>query len=173
MKPRGCIDQLPNGRLRLRMAVGGRQETIGVYDTREEAERAREAAPHVPKSVDIAGSGFVYFIQAGRGPIKIGFATDVFDRRAALQTSQPEHLRIVAKFAGTRQDERAMQARFAALRVRGEWFRPEDELLAFLASLGGRVDGRLTLDELRATVAIRKRQEANEARRNRKGASTR
>ena len=43
MNKRGSIDQIESGKFRLRMYVSGKQQTIGFYDSREEAERAADA----------------------------------------------------------------------------------------------------------------------------------
>ena len=73
--------------------------------------------------------GYVYFIQVDvDGPIKIGFAADIRDRMSNLQTSSPYDLKLLAWFEGTVADERAMHAKFSQHRLRGEWFRPADDL---------------------------------------------
>jgi len=78
----------------------------------------------------------VYFIQAGEdGPIKIGFARDVGRRIANMRVANPAPLKLRANIPGDARDERAFHARFANLRVRGEWFRPSDELLCFIAAM--------------------------------------
>jgi Meiotically Up-regulated Gene 113 (MUG113) protein len=77
----------------------------------------------------------VYFIQAESGPIKIGFTTDVRGRMAALQTATAEELTLVGIMVGEQQDEAALHARFAPSRIRGEWFRPDPEILSFVSGL--------------------------------------
>ncbi len=76
-------------------------------------------------------TSWVYFIQEGAdGPIKIGFTTgDPSGRLSALQTGNPNPLRIVAATPGTMEDERRWHERFAHLRMLGEWFLPADDLL--------------------------------------------
>jgi Meiotically Up-regulated Gene 113 (MUG113) protein len=78
----------------------------------------------------------VYFIQAESGPIKIGFTTDVRMRLAALQTATAEELTLVGIMPGDEKDEAALHARFASSRIRGEWFRPDEEIRAFISGLG-------------------------------------
>lgn len=39
----------------------------------------------------------VYFIQAGKGPIKIGTAMNVKSRKDELQVGNPEQLKLLAK----------------------------------------------------------------------------
>jgi hypothetical protein len=77
---------------------------------------------------------FVYFIRAAKtGAIKIGFSKiDPACRLKQIQVSTPEPLELLAHIAGGPRKERALHRRFAALRIRGEWFRPESELLAFV-----------------------------------------
>jgi excisionase family DNA binding protein len=81
--------------------------------------------------------GFVYFLAAIDGPIKIGFARDVSERLAALQIANPHPLRLLASLPGTVRLERALHRRFAEHRLRGEWFRPAPELLECVAKAGG------------------------------------
>ena len=81
------------------------------------------------------GSGCrVYFIEAiGTDMVKIGFTGNGVERRlAALQTSCPLPLRLLACVQGTEQYERALHERFAAERVRGEWFHLRGDVRAFI-----------------------------------------
>lgn len=81
----------------------------------------------------------VYFMQSLEGgPIKIGVAVDVEDRRRKLQTPGLR-LKLLATMPGSYPEERALHARFAAYRQHKEWFAPAPELLAFIAELGGDV----------------------------------
>lgn len=85
----------------------------------------------------MSNTGRVYFIQAGdNGPIKIGWtAGDPRARMASLQTGNPEPLRLLAYAPGTIEDERAMHERCASIRMIGEWFKPEPQLVAFAAGV--------------------------------------
>ena len=74
----------------------------------------------------------VYFI-ASRDALKIGFAVDVRARLSELQTGNAHELVLVATAPGTVEDERALHRRFAAQKVRGEWFRPDTEILSWVA----------------------------------------
>lgn len=77
---------------------------------------------------------WVYFIRAGvSGPVKIGTARDPRKRLSGLQTSTAVPLRILGVVVGGRAQERAFHEQFAHLRLRGEWFVPEPELLQFIA----------------------------------------
>lgn len=79
----------------------------------------------------------LYAIQASvDGPIKLGSARDPEQRLVALQIAQHDTLRLIATWEGTSRDEAALHHRFAALRIRGEWFQPAPELLRAIASYG-------------------------------------
>jgi DNA-binding NtrC family response regulator len=81
----------------------------------------------------------IYFIQHGQtGPIKIGQTkTTVAKRFAGLQTCSAEPLRVIATMATRGQvSERALHAKFRGLRTRGEWYKPERELIDFIAAHG-------------------------------------
>jgi len=80
--------------------------------------------------------GFVYFIQSGSdGAIKIGFSSKVDIRLGSLQKANAETLRLLATIPGTMADEARLHQRFAAHRIRGEWFRPAEELLLAIKEL--------------------------------------
>ena len=77
----------------------------------------------------------IYFVQVGTsGPIKIGFAADPAMRLAALQTAHYEALRLLLALDGDPPHENLLHKKFSFLRLRGEWYRPARELLAFIAS---------------------------------------
>lgn len=83
---------------------------------------------------DSDSDGVVYFIQAGRhGLIKIGKTKGrVKDRLAQLQTGSAEELRLLITIPGYSKREQELHTRFRHARERGEWFRPSQELLAFI-----------------------------------------
>jgi hypothetical protein len=82
--------------------------------------------------------GVVYFIQAGSsGPIKIGKANKLGGRVRGLQTANAEDLRLLGSVPGGLPKEAELHERFAPLRIRGEWFRPESELLSYVAEITG------------------------------------
>jgi transcriptional regulator of acetoin/glycerol metabolism len=77
----------------------------------------------------------IYFIReaVSEGRIKIGYtAGAVLERLAALQTSNPNKLVVVAELPGSLFEESRLHDRFASCRVHGEWFSPTPELLAFV-----------------------------------------
>ncbi len=79
---------------------------------------------------------YVYFIQVGTGgPIKIGFSQDPTQRLASIQHHHPTELRLLAIMSGGLAEELELHRRFAPHRLRGEWFAPAHELVAFVLSL--------------------------------------
>lgn len=73
--------------------------------------------------------GYVYFVQGG-DRVKIGWSRNVDLRVSQLRTAAADDLVLLGSMPGDRAEERAMQARFAALHIRGEWFRADAGLLA-------------------------------------------
>jgi len=79
------------------------------------------------------GTGWVYFFQQGQtGPIKIGFTTNLLERMESLQIASPHELRCLCNMRAFPHEEREIHARFRKHRIRGEWFDPCPELLAFM-----------------------------------------
>lgn len=73
--------------------------------------------------------GCIYFVRF-QGLVKIGFTTNMASRMVAVP-----HEEILGTVPGTLADEKRCHAAFAHLRKQGEWFRPEPELLAFIAEV--------------------------------------
>ena len=102
-------------------AVGAMKATVGMALGHERIPR--------PIEVIVAARGWVYFVQANCGSIKIGRATNVPFRLAELQCANPHELIVVAVAVdGGREAE--YHTRFAEHRIRGEWFAPHPEILA-------------------------------------------
>lgn len=78
--------------------------------------------------------GGVYFVQTKDefGPIKIGHAVQINDRMIDIQIHQPWELRFLLRVDGSRARERDLHCQFRAHWMRGEWFAPHEELLAFI-----------------------------------------
>jgi hypothetical protein len=80
--------------------------------------------------------GDVYFVQPEGQPdanIKIGFTTQsVAGRLGNLQCGSHERLSVLHHLPAQRRHEADLHERFKHLRVTGEWFRPEPELLRFI-----------------------------------------
>lgn len=87
-----------------------------------------------PAQTDL--DGFIYFIQAGPdGPIKIGWSREVKKRAATIQSWEPVELECLATLQGPMATEQALHRRFGSARIRGEWFNPTHELLAYIDSV--------------------------------------
>jgi hypothetical protein len=78
---------------------------------------------------------YVYFVQRGDdGPVKIGLAKDVVKRLDHLISACPDSLTLRAVLPGNADLERMLHSRFAADRIRGEWFRASPDIVAFINS---------------------------------------
>lgn len=79
----------------------------------------------------------VYFIRAGEdGPIKIGHGSNPAARLSGCQIGNHLPLRLLATMPGAEAEEQELHKRFAAHRIRGEWFAPVGALLDFIAEHG-------------------------------------
>lgn len=73
--------------------------------------------------------GHVYFIEARLcRAIKIGWATDPRKRLVTLQAQCPDQLDLVFSEPGNGREEAELHARFAHLRMRGEWFKAHPDI---------------------------------------------
>lgn len=89
----------------------------------------------VPPSVVLAGTpptGYVYFVQFGDGPVKIGWATNPAKRLASLATANAGEASLRALIPGPRSVEQGLHVRYRRWRLRGEFF--SAEVLAALTS---------------------------------------
>lgn len=79
----------------------------------------------------------VYFIQIETGPIKIGKTVTPLERRIkAILTGCPYDPVVLTTLPNMPDaTERLIHKRFASSRLRREWFNPDPDLLAFVASL--------------------------------------
>ena len=82
----------------------------------------------------------VYFIADEEGYVKIGTATSARARLDGLQTAHRQELRIIVTTPGGHATETELQRRFKHAHVRGEWFRPTPDLVAFINHLGTGLD---------------------------------
>jgi hypothetical protein len=80
---------------------------------------------------------YVYFIREGvDGAVKIGSSGAPRQRMSSLQCQNPRRLSLLAVLPMNVDSlETDLQERFARLRLCGEWFRCEDELLTFIVSI--------------------------------------
>lgn len=80
--------------------------------------------------------GVIYFIQIDMpdGPVKVGFTkTSVRKRVLELQQMAPYRLKWIGYFEGHYTEERKAHRHLHTDRIRGEWFRPTADVLAFVA----------------------------------------
>jgi hypothetical protein len=77
----------------------------------------------------------IYFIRCGDdGPVKIGYTdNNISSRLACLQTSSPFKLKLIGRMDGSLEKEATLHKMFEHLRLEGEWFKPNDELLSFIS----------------------------------------
>lgn len=77
----------------------------------------------------------IYIIRAvPSGNIKIGITDDVARRLRGLRAASYEELEVVSTFPGTGRAEKQIHAQLKASCIRGEWFRPTEEVLAWVDS---------------------------------------
>lgn len=75
----------------------------------------------------------IYFIEASYAKtkfIKIGYSANPKTRLRNLQSSCPLPLKLLGCRPGNEADEHSLHFQFRRHRVRGEWFRPHQDLLA-------------------------------------------
>jgi hypothetical protein len=78
----------------------------------------------------------IYFVRdTATGRVKIGYSADPWSRMVKMQADCPGELVLVGIIDGDRAVEADVHRRFGAHRERGEWFRAEGELAAFLVDL--------------------------------------
>jgi uncharacterized protein YozE (UPF0346 family) len=109
------------------------EDILEEWEKLEEKLKLWGFAPSPP----IEKSGCVYFIQSqGTHTIKIGYtAGQAQNRLKALQTAHPYQLNILATLPGDQNYEKLLHQRFAEYRLKGEWFEPHPDLLAFISLL--------------------------------------
>lgn len=120
----------------------------GTFQTLEEAEQrkalvARQLAAGVARIrirdvPDARATQWVYFVRHGEhGPIKIGTAGDVERRLRSLQSGNPVTLVLLGAMPAWGGEESELHAAFAEHRIRGEWFRPHPDLIAYVRDVCG------------------------------------
>lgn len=81
----------------------------------------------------------VYFAQSENGLVKIGYCKDLQYRVYGLRHATRGSIEVLATIEGftdsrdARAAEKCLHTRFAAHRVKGEWFNPAPELTNFIA----------------------------------------
>lgn len=74
------------------------------------------------------------------GSIKIGMSKHARVRLGELQMGFPYDLHLLATIEGAIRVERTVQHLFSHAHIRGEWFRPVDELLEYVKREGEHPD---------------------------------
>jgi excisionase family DNA binding protein len=111
--------------------LSGKPPDIGVEQT---ALRAAELkAEGHPSFSQPQKRHVVYFVRAGcNGPVKIGTTANLKKRLELLQAGNHHNLKCLLTIDGAVAEERAMHCRFDSSHIRGEWFRYDGELRAFI-----------------------------------------
>lgn len=106
------------------------QRRIDERARREVEESVREA---LDADRGLKRGAVVYFIRnVDTGLIKIGTTICLSNRLAALRLGGGSELEVLGVLPGAQTLEAEAHARWAALRVRGEWFSPGQELLEWI-----------------------------------------
>jgi len=95
--------------------------------------RAWQASGRAPKP-KLIRVGLIYFLANAEGFIKIGFTTDLRQRQTTLQVGSSSAQKLLGTVVGSNRIEGELKHRFRKLRVRGEWHRPEKQLLDFITA---------------------------------------
>jgi len=77
------------------------------------------------------GKSYVYFIRSNLG-IKIGYATNLYDRMSSIQSANPGKIELLGIIPGGAQTEQEIHDLFYKFRLRGEWFLECPELYKFI-----------------------------------------
>ena len=79
----------------------------------------------------------IYFIGCeAAGAVKIGVTSNrIYERLNQAQVNCPLELKLLAAVDGGLSGERELHARFAHLRIRGEWFQAAPELMEHISAL--------------------------------------
>lgn len=84
---------------------------------------------------------WVYFFRDPRNRIKIGISANVHDRMKGIQGGLGEGLVLLGVLPDASEElEKEMHAKFAHLRLGGEWFEPGEDLLAYIAANAQKLD---------------------------------
>jgi hypothetical protein len=98
----------------------------------------------------------IYFIEnVTAGMIKIGFTGRLTKRLKALRGTTGENLRVIAVMEGDRRRESLLHWRFKHLQVDLEWFRPGDDLLAYIKENAKEWDGAKEEENREGWVHVR------------------
>jgi hypothetical protein len=142
------VTALHQEKLRLEQEQAAELHRLRAEGARQERDLAREAASEARRlAVEVerervraaeaarAEVSLVYFVRReSDGLIKIGTSRGLAARMRSLKRHHGS-LRLLAVEGGERREEAVLHRKFAALRVEGEWFRPELPLLEYVYAL--------------------------------------
>jgi hypothetical protein len=103
--------------------------------------------------------GFIYCLRdIDSGQIKIGYSSQPFQRFKDYKTHSARVPRLIAVWPGTAVEEteihRRFKERFKELKVRGEWFYPEETFVSSLTSARSAQNGPRTYGDARSFEAV-------------------
>lgn len=78
-------------------------------------------------------TSIVYFIKNASGLVKIGWTSDIDRRVKFIARAEQSELEVLATIPGGANLERKLHIRFAADRIRGEWFTLSPDIKGFIA----------------------------------------
>lgn len=87
------------------------------------------------RTVAFQRRSFVYLAEREDGAIKIGFSSDVMRRVSELRKQTSSTVQLLACYPGDKPDELRLHRTFKSDLIGDEWFRPSEELLAFIEAL--------------------------------------
>jgi len=116
------------------------------WKKRNEEEKAKKITDELKKNnipkftgrlpKDSTPKGYIYFVQGEfGGGIKIGYSKAPESRLKQLQTSYPDTLKILVLVPGSNKLEKDYHKEFENIKLNGEWFKPEKELLDVIEKL--------------------------------------
>lgn len=113
-----------------------------IEETRRLKEEIVEKAVRAAKRAEKKGKrkGYVYFMAALTQDghlyaVKIGYGYSLKKRRTELNVGCPLDLRLIGYFDAGTSTEKLLHERFNHLRIRGEWFKPNKELLGYVKAV--------------------------------------
>lgn len=109
------------------------KHAMAIWNGINEALRSHMAAVETMAAETAASpQPVVYFVQVGER-IKIGTTTGLRGRLESFRTMAGDEPKVLLVVPGSYTEERQAHALFADERIRGEWFRPSERLLQFIA----------------------------------------
>jgi hypothetical protein len=111
--------------------LGNRMALLNEDVTRIKAAIGTEALKKAQMRLHLERPSFVYFV-AVRDFIKIGWSENWRSRLANMQTSNPDPIKVLLILARPKSFESEMHELFAAHATRGEWFKDNPDIRAYI-----------------------------------------